>query len=62
MKGTNIYEAPLGSLIKWKDYTTTPTTEYIGVLVKGCDPNGYIMVMHNGLRWRWAAYQCWVIA
>ncbi len=57
-----VSQAPLGSLIKWVDYTTQPPQEYVGVLIRQQNQRGFIEVISNGLEINWTAFQCEVVA
>ena len=57
-----VSQAPLGSLIKWIDYTTQTPQEYVGVLIQPVNERGFIEVISSGMEIRWYAYQCEVIA
>ena len=43
-----VSQAPLGSLIKWVDYTPPTPVEYLGMLLHQLDNRGLITVIHNG--------------
>ncbi len=60
-----VSQAPLGSLIKWVDYTRhpyRPPVEYLGVLLRQQDSQGLITVIHNGYTTKWYSFQCEVVA
>jgi hypothetical protein len=57
-----VSQAPLGSLIKWVDYTPPTPVEYVGVLLCQQDILGLITVIHNGYTTKWQSFQCEVVA
>ena len=60
-----VSQAPLGSLIKWIDYTKhpyRPPVEYLGVLLHQQNNQGLITVLVNGRTTKWHIFQCEVVA
>jgi hypothetical protein len=59
-----VSQSPLGSLIKWVDYTDPhrPPVEYLGVLLCQQNNQGLITVLVNGRTTKWYSFQCEVVA
>ena len=62
MKEVSIYNAPIGSLISWTDYTHSPAVKHVGILVRTRSLDSKIEVITNGECQRWFGWQCEVIA
>ena len=57
-----VSQPPLGSLIKWVDYTPSTPVEYVGVLLGQQNNQGHITVLVNGRTTKWCSWQCEVVA